>query len=366
VAEGEHLSEQTRHLWLADKSKPYEGTAKNPQGRLFAPTGSYTGDPMKLHPANWLKQSDTPAHSDTIGWHSSHMSSLPRSDDYEDRAYSDEDLYEDWSGQDDDDEYFDSKPEWAEDSKERPMGGYGSVVGMHLGNLKAAGERDERERDFIHPARIPESTMAPPPKGSFATPRKGGSIAGGDYRSNNVILNAETGEKTPDTRWSDSAANFAEKATDLVESGKTIAYRNDVEGKGSTSFRTLPETVKTWSEDVTSAVSPRTGALASKYGWKEDGNFRNEPHPGLVHLAEKGYDPVVMNVGTEGPPSYQLSLPFGTRNHEDKLADALGVPEQTYDEAARVSGAMDFNKAQRSRTEEFEAGHTWQMRKPTS
>jgi hypothetical protein len=356
MAEGEHLSEQTRHLWLSDKTTPLPGSVKHPQGRLFAPTGSYTGDPMRLHPENWLKQSDTPAHSDTISWHGSEESSLPRSDEYEHRAHEpDYGTGPDWSTGEDDDEMED----FSVDSKDRPMGEYGSVVGMHFGSLAAASER--APRPFMHPARLPESTMAQPPRGSFSTPKAGGAIVGGDYRSNVNIYNEETGESTKDTRWTDSAANYAEKATDLVESGKTLPYRNDVEAKGSTSYRTLPETARTWSEDVMSAKDPTRGSLASKYGWADDTSFRNKPHPALVHLAEAGYDPVVLPNETgrtlnSYKDSYQMSLPLGNP----------ALPDQTVEEAARVAHAKDHNKASTARQEAFDAGRTWTMRKPNS
>ena len=108
---------------------------------------------------------------------------------------------------------------------------------------------------------------------------------------------------------------IASKATDLVESGKTLAYRNDVEAKGSTSYRTLPETTRTWSEDVMQARNPLNGRPASeKYGWSGDEHaFRNKPHPGLVHLAEQGYDPRLdpkQDMQKSHLAGKQLGLPF--------------------------------------------------------
>jgi hypothetical protein len=330
VADGEHLSQQTRHLWLADKSRPYEGTEKHPQGRLFAPTGGYTGDPMRLHPSNWMRQSDTPAHDDVISWHGSEDSQLARSDEYEHRA-SDPSDFEgaDWGNAyyDDEGEENEDYRDWSVDSQERPMTNYGSAVGMHFGDLEAAASR--APRPFMHPARIPAETLADPPRGTFMTERPGGSIAGGPYRSNNDIVNRETGERTKDTRWSDSAANYAEKATDLVEQGKTLAYRNDVEAVGSTSYRALPETARTWSEDVMQARNPLNGRPASeKYGWTGDEHaFRNKPHPALVHLAEAGYDPSIkvkedMRPGGVGT---QLGLPFEGETPADVR---LGTPRR--------------------------------------
>ena len=195
MAEGEHLSEQTRHLWLADKSTPLEGTEKHPQGRLFAPTGSYTGDPMRLHPTNWMKQpaeGETPAHGDIISWHGSEESTLPREDDYEMRQidpwqhegadWGNSYWKEDQEGVEEDEDYTD----FSVDEQERPMADYGSAVGMHFGSIEAAASR--APRPHIHPVRIPNETLADPPRGNFSTERPGGSIAAGPYRSNNTIV----------------------------------------------------------------------------------------------------------------------------------------------------------------------------------
>ena len=81
----EHVGPQFHGVYVSESTKgPYEGTEKHPQGRLFAPAGS-TRVTRKLAPENWLKQSDTPAHDDIISWHGSEESSLPRSDEYEHR-----------------------------------------------------------------------------------------------------------------------------------------------------------------------------------------------------------------------------------------------------------------------------------------
>lgn len=355
MADGEHLASQTRNIWLADKSRPYEGTEKHPQGRLFAPTGGYTGDPWKLAPENWLGQSDTPAHDDIVSWHSSEESTLPRSDEYEHRQH--EPGYgtgPDWGDDDDEEEYGD---DFSVDAKDRPMGEYGSVVGMHFGNIKAATDRSPRP--YVHPARIPNETLADPPRGTFMTERAGGSISGGPFRSDREIVNAETGERTKDTRWTDSAANYSLKGTDAVEEGKTLAYRNDVEAQGSTSYRTLPETARTWSEDVMQARNPLNGRPASeKYGWTGDEHaFRNKPHPALVHLAEKGYDPVVLR---SDKPSSGLTTPvqlsFGDLTQPD------GTPSEDYQ---IVNKSLQRSEgAARSRTADFEAGRTARLRKP--
>lgn len=300
----EHMGSMFSGVTKAKRSTPLPGTEKHPQGRLFAPVGDFKGDPWQNTPENWMPKTTTTTHQamdsaemddqgfmrrvpgetttstktttghgDTIAWHSSTSSQPPRYDDASQRQLGEGD-YEgpDWDNPWQD-EHGNPNPDFHDfsvDKKGRPMTDYGSAVGMHLGDVAAAMTRD-RGRDYLHPLRIPNDTMADPPKGNFMTDRPGGSVAAGSMRSMNRVVNKETGERTEDTRWSDQAANFATKATDLVASGKTLAYRNDIEAVGSTSFRTLPETTSTWSEDV----------LAQR-----------NPAPALKHYAEAGYNPV--------------------------------------------------------------------------
>lgn len=362
MADGEHLSEQSRHLWLGGATRSYAGTEKTPQGRLFAPTGSYTGDPMRLHPANWMKQpgeGETAAHDDIIAWHGSEESSLPRSDEYEHR-HLEPDMFAggDWNNGEEGEEDFE---DFSVDASERPMTDYGSAVGMHFGSLNAAASR--APRPHMHPARIPNASLESPPRGNFATNRPGGSIAAGPYKSGNVIVNQETGERTPDTRWSDQAANFADKATDLVESGRTLAYRNDVEASGSTSYRTAPETARTWSEDVMSASDPqRPGTPASKYGWVDDASFRNRPHPALVHLAEAGYDPRLdpkADLPKGRAPGIQLSMPVSGM---DSVTDP-DTGKVDWDRAGRKQLPLDHQRAEAGLPTDDQL---WELRKPTS
>ena len=341
---------QFHGTWLSDKATPLPGTPRTPQGRLFAPTGRYTGDPMRLHPTNWMGQGDTPAHEDIVSFHSSESSQLPRYDDPHSRQI---DQYEhegpDWDNSEmtEEGDYNEDYTDFSVDEKDRPMANYGSAVGMHFGDVKAGIERDkDRTREHIHPVRIPSETLTDPPRGNFSTERPGGSIAAGPYRSNVNVINAETKEISPDTRWNDAAANFATKATDLVESGKTLAYRNDVEAAGSTSYRALPETVRTWSEDVLGASSPRTGRAATA-GERpdEESGFRNEPHPALVHLAQQGYNPVVRRSERARDTPVQPELPLEPQGLNDNIRKA----------------EIEESK---SRFAEFHAGKTWSMRKP--
>lgn len=340
--------------WLSDKAAPLPGTPRTPQGRLFTPTGRYTGDPMRLSPSNWMKQpaeGETAAHDDIVSFHSSESSQLPRYDDPDSRQIDPAEH----EGVDWDNEQYDENMEENEDytdfsvdEKDRPMANYGSAVGMHFGDVKAAVDRDkDRIRENIHPVRIPGETVTPPPRGNFSTERPGGSIAAGPMRSNVRIVNAETGEMKEDTRWADPAANFATKATDIVEKGGTLAYRNDVESAGSTSYRALPETVRTWSEDVLGATSPRTGrpATAGEHPDTEHG-FRNEPHPALVHLAQQGYNPLIRRSARgQDPGGVQPELPLEPQGLNDHVRKAV-LEEST------------------SRFKTFHEGRTWAMDKP--
>lgn len=268
------------------------GTAKHPQGRLFAPVGDYRGDPWKLAPENWIGGGDTPAHSDITAWHSTEHASLPR---YDQPQGVDPDHYDgpDWDNANDEDnpDYHD----YSVDSKDRPIAEHGSAIGMHFGSLRAAIDRAKsgsiEERSYVHPVRIPQRTLVDPPQGSFRTPRPGGSFAGGWYRANKPGPDGEW------STWSDTAANHAERGTDMVEAGKTIPYENEAEDKGSISYRTLPETTRTWAEDVLNARAPGSGRPAGAgtpdVDWNDEHAVRNVPHPALVHLAERGYNPVV-------------------------------------------------------------------------
>ncbi len=317
---------QFHGTWLGDRAAPLPGTPRTPQGRLFAPVGKYTGDPLKLHPSNWMQQpgeGEKSAHSDIITWHASDSTQLPRYDTPDHRQIQPEDFEgPDWgnSEYDDEGEPNEDYTDFSVDDKDRPMADYGSAIGMHFGDVRAATERaGSMGRTAFHPVRLPAETVAPPPKGNFMQDRPGGSIAAGSMRSQVRIKNAETGEMTEDTRWSDPAANFASKATDLVESGKSIAYRNDVEGKGTTSYRALPETVRTWSEDVLGATDPRSGMPATVGESRdEEHGFRNVPHPALVHLAQAGYNPrqdttdVTSHLGEEGYGSRSAAFDQGT------------------------------------------------------
>ena len=350
---------------IAEKSAPLTGTTKHPQGRLFNPTGQFAGDPWKLSADNWMQQSDTPAHDDVVSWHSSESSQLPRYDDASQRQLDPVDFEgPDWGNEemDEEGEYNEDYQDFSVDEKDRPMADYGSAVGMHFGSVKASTDRGSRP--YVHPVRIPTETLAEPARGNFSTERPGGGIAAGPHKSNSIIVNSETGERTPDTRWSDSAANFSSKATDLVEAGKTLAYRNDVEARGSTSYRALPETTRTWSEDVLGSTTPGGGNVPGHSADTEHG-LRGTPHPALVAAAEQGFNPVL---NTQQHPRIipssrletQQRIPFEGPNdllvHHGKEV----APEVRQ----RVWENNDVNVARTTHEEAFNLGRLWDVAKP--
>ena len=357
------MAEIRNRVWLKD-AKPLEGTAKNPQGRLFSPTGQFSGDPFKLAPENWMKQSDTPAHDDIIAWHGSEESQLPREDEYENRAWEPgHGVGPDWG---DDDDVGD---DYSVDSQERPMGGYGSAVGMHFGNSEAANSRGGRP--FLHPVRIPKAGVVNAPPGTYRTPLPGGMASFGPYRSDHEEYDPETKTGIPDTRWSDEAANFSERATDEVEMGAVVPYRNDVEAQGSTSYRALPDVVRTWGEDVSAARDPMTGRPASeKYGWSDSQAFRNRPHPGLVAAAEAGYNPVTQPGKTGENRVFTSTGPYRAEPTQPQLPFRTGEEGRmgpiTMENDIRAEEGYAHNKASTERREAFDAGRLWSMQKPRS
>jgi hypothetical protein len=336
-----HLGQQFHGSWVSDTTPtPLPGTTANPQGRLFAPVGMHAGDPWKLHPDNWMAGSDT-VHKDipkgdVITWHASDSSAMPRYDEHEGRAYESE-YYSDY---DDEGEYNGGKV--TEDSKDRPYGDYGSVIGMHLGDMPTA--IDRRSSGFAHPVRIPGETQTPAPMGQqfhvqIAFEQKMGSLRV-------KPRGWDDADDPSEKRWTDDAANFSDQATDVVEAGRTVPYKNDAEGPKSTSFRTLPETVRTWSEDVLGARRPNGEAAVRGQPVDPDHPLTSTPHPALVHLAKQGYNP-------------RLDL-------NDR--PVRGRPEQTslFDDKPDAQAYARQQLDVRARNDEFKTGRVWSLRKPNS
>lgn len=243
--------------------RQFPGTEKNPQGRLFAPL-AMRNDPDEMSPERWASNPNI----GQVAYHASAADALPLHDNpYLKQQFIEENASEaDYEGAYDDPENQEvTGYRWNDfggrvDAKDRPMANYGSSIGIHLGSLEAAQSRAMQSgrygdsRDYIHPARIPATTM-----------REAGS-----------------------TRWTDAAANYDPEATDVVEAGGVVPYKNEVESRGSMSFRIKPEHLSSWAEDVLHADQFRTlpGAPGVRVG---------RPRPEYVELAKRGYNAQVLN-----------------------------------------------------------------------
>jgi hypothetical protein len=214
------------------------------QGRLFNPVGMHTGNPWKLHPENWVEDESR----GPVVWHATDDETLagvnrphnsPSFEGYKPESeHPDNEWYRDKVGNRFHREDFDGM-----EGPDLNAANYGSAVGMHFGSQKAATERGRQrglDREWVHPARIPAEATR---------------------------LNGR-----PIPEYKDDQANYTSEADLHVEAGKALPYRNNVEDAGSTSYRVLPETVRTWGEDV---MSDRNA------------------HPALTHLARHGYNPAV-------------------------------------------------------------------------
>jgi hypothetical protein len=180
------------------------------QARLFNPVGMHTGNPWKLHPDTWVEDESR----GPVVWHSTDSETLPGTNRPE------------------------SSPNYAGDRQSN----YGSAHGLHFGTQQAALDRaGQTDARLAHVARIPHG-----------------------------LLEDRFGSRI-ETR-TDDAANYADDADDLVDLGHAVPYRNNTEDPGSTSYRVLPESVRTWGEDV----------MADRHA-----------HPALTHLARHGYNPAV-------------------------------------------------------------------------
>lgn len=241
---------------------PRPGTARHPQGRMFKP--EYSSSPERLYTDNWL-QSDN---RDVVAWHHN-MGDLPE---------------------------FDSDGRMGPpgdylvtaDPKDRPVHkDLGYMQGMHFGTPAAGFDRWGKQQPVEtaggpattnpavqgHPVRLPRSAMHTPTKD---TRRDGG-----------------------DPRWSDHQANFSSNLQDAVDAGGVVPYRNDVEDEGSTSYKALRETARTWSDDVMDAKQQNTWGM-------------NRVSPGQFAAAERGYNPVLRSgrIMANAQRTQQPHLPY--------------------------------------------------------
>lgn len=125
----------------------------------------------------------------------------------------------------------------ASDDSARSIDYGGSAAGMHFGTAAAARDRTgpKSGRDYIHTARIPS-----------------GSISKHLY--------------------TDTEANYDTGVEARVLEGEAVRYVNDTEDQGSISYRTMPQNVSTWGEEVMASTNA---------------------HPALKHLASRGYNPAI-------------------------------------------------------------------------
>lgn len=233
---------------------PFEGSERNPQGRLFKP--AFSGNRMDV--SSWL-QSDA---KDTVQWHHNrgdfpeYDSDMRMDDDTLDYDEQDRAVHKD----------------------------LGYQQGMHFGTPSAGFDRwggsvqtgDERKgypelRSVQgHPVRLARSAMYEPP--ADATPD-----------NNTKVARPEASDYDPSERqgrWTDKAANFSPKLQNAVERGKVIPYENRFEDEGSTSYKALRDTARTWSEDVEEAQR--------RSGWGEE-----RVRPAEAAAVAAGYNPVL-------------------------------------------------------------------------
>lgn len=302
-----------RNIWDSGPSKTVPGTKKHPQGRLFKP--EYTGDPHRFEVEKWMSSADhlptrvdavspvderpLPSEQfsdlmqspkrDVIGWHTN-LGDLPDYDD-QDRVGFAGHVKADREGR-------------------AYVEGMGSLVGTHFGTVEAGADRHAssdrlgKSMRKAHPVKLDKSKIHP------------------------KLL-------------SDTAANHSDDFTDMVEDGKALFYRNDVEDAGSLSFRVLRDEVKTWGEDVTEYARGKSQFHGVR-----------PPHPSYTAAAEAGYEPVV-RTGKEldrlnDPAGYQNSLDFGAGGP---------VPRGRY-------LAKDSNSQYGTRLAEFYGNPPVELRKP--
>lgn len=181
------------------------------------------------------------------------------------------------------------------DSRGRVMGEDGSTVGVHYGTIAAGWDRVQHEKD-------PAPALSHPVK--FHSSQQFGRGDHPDLAKSNASV----------MPWSDETVNYNESLTDMVEEGRVIPYRNDVEDTGSISYRADPKVMRRWSDDVLAA--PKSGHGA--------------PHPAYTYLAEKGYNPVVETGKIQEQVQYgPRQLPLTAPEYKVPRNTILGEPLPT-------------------------------------
>jgi hypothetical protein len=236
----------------------------------------YTGSPSRFEPQNWLKDDD----KDFVTWHHN-RGDFPEFDS-DDRHGSGE-----WGG-------FDIHEDDEGRLRHKDLG---YMSGMHFGTPKAGYDRYGGSEAVGHPVRIARSTLETP-----------------------LSINVQA-DKDPETgmrRWTDKEANFSPSLQDKVEDGKTIPYENTFEDIGSTSYKALRYTARTWADDVEAAHERNRGGVSAAQ----------------LDAVKKGYD-LALPSGKRAASIYenrQPQLPFESgqvldrygRSHSNQSAEAVG------------------------------------------
>lgn len=269
---------------------PFEGSQRNPQGRLFKPPSSGRS-PSRFDLGNWL-QSDS---RDMVTWHHNDKEALPE--------YDRSDFY-DYLGDEPGDVRYD-------DSDRQIHGELGYAEGMHFGTPQAGFER--------YPVQSGDEAKGYPKMRSVhGHPVRFARDAIHEPSSMSSRNASSTDRQTGMGRWQDRAVNFnpelQDRLQDRLQDGAVLPYRNDYEHEGSTSFKASRDTVRTWGEDVRAA--------AQRDGWGE-----RRVTPGQLAAAEAGYEPVLRSGHrmAEVRGTHQKELPFASGSVPRRVANDDGM-----------------------------------------
>lgn len=184
--------------------------------------------------------------------------------------------------------------------------GYGDSEGVHLGDKATAVERAVLTgRENIHAVRLNSTQFTPV--------------------------------------MSDRYANYSQEATDIVRAGGVVRYHNDYENPGSVSYRALPESTKTWSQDVS-----------------EDPTA----HRALQRLAGGGFNPVITasSVVDAPKPPVQEQL-FAA----DVVSGGKSISHHvTEDEAFEAADALKATRPVGVKRNNLSHNDGWQQRAKTA
>jgi hypothetical protein len=184
--------------------------------------------------------------------------------------------------------------------------GYSSTStggGIHVGTRDAADERafvggaaPPRDKT-VHPLQLTGQSALAPRNALRATDPQAYTPMGGDVR--------RKPGRPGHTAWGDEAANYSQEAKYEVDNGVNVPYVNEAEDKGSVSFRSPRQNLKTWNEAVSADPNAPTRHKA---------------------VAESGYD---------------LSHPMNTRNTNGALRSMNSAPQHLPGMEPKVDATSD-------------------------